>query len=122
MANRRDDITHGLLTDPVRQAADSIMYKASLVPIGKDQAAHLELSREIVRAFNARYGETFPEPKAVFTEAPVVLGTDGVKKMSKSIGNKIDIFAAPDVIKKQVLSMVTEPKRNLATGPGVPEG
>jgi hypothetical protein len=89
-ANQPDDINHGLLTYPVLQAADIVLYKASLVPVGKDQAAHLELSREIVRAFNARYGETFPEPKAVYTEAPVVLGTDGVKKMSKSVGNTIE--------------------------------
>ena len=65
-----DDVNHGLLTYPVLQAADIVIYKASLVPVGKDQAAHLELSREIVRAFNARYGETFPEPQAVHTEAP----------------------------------------------------
>ena len=63
-----------------------------LVPVGKDQAAHLELIREIVRAFNHRYGETFPEPQAVLTEAPVVLGTDGVRKMSKSLGNTIEIL------------------------------
>ena len=92
--NQPDDINHGLLTYPVLQAADIVIYKASLVPVGKDQAAHLELSREIVRAFNSRYGETFPEPQAVHTEAPIVLGTDGVRKMSKSLGNTIDIFAA----------------------------
>jgi tryptophanyl-tRNA synthetase len=63
-----DDINHGLLTYPVLQAADIAIYKASRVPVGKDQAAHLELSREIVRTFNSRYGETFPEPQAVFTE------------------------------------------------------
>src|SRR4051812_41438429 len=74
-----DDINHGLLTYPVLQAADIVMYKASLVPVGKDQAAHLELSREIVRAFNNRYGETFPEMQAVFTEAPTVIGTDGAR-------------------------------------------
>ena len=95
-ANQPDDVNHGLLTYPVLQAADIVIYKATLVPVGRDQAAHLELSREIVRAFNARYGETFPEPQAVFTDAPVVLGTDGVKKMSKSIGNTIDIFAPPE--------------------------
>ena len=87
-----DDVNHGLLTYPVLQAADIVIYKASLVPVGKDQAAHLELSREIVRAFNNRYGDTFPEPQAVFTEAPIVLGTDGVRKMSKSLGNTIDIL------------------------------
>ena len=90
--NQPDDINHGLLTYPVLQAADIVIYKASLVPVGKDQAAHLELSREIVRAFNARYGDTFPEPQAVFTESPVVLGTDGVRKMSKSLGNTIEIL------------------------------
>ena len=60
-------MNHGLLTYPVLQAADIVIYKASLVPVGKDQAAHLELSREIVRAFNHRYGDTFPEPQAVYT-------------------------------------------------------
>jgi tryptophanyl-tRNA synthetase len=116
-----DDINHGLLTYPVLQAADIIIYKASLVPVGRDQAAHLELSREIVRAFNARYGETFPEPQAVFTEAPTVLGTDGVKKMSKSAGNTIDILSSPDVIRRQVTSMVTDTRRILRTDPGRPE-
>ena len=116
-----DDINHGLLTYPVLQAADIIIYKASLVPVGKDQAAHLELSREIVRAFNARYGDTFPEPQAVFTEAPTVLGTDGVRKMSKSVGNTIDVLAPPEVIRKQVMSMVTDTKRILRTDPGRPE-
>jgi len=116
-----DDINHGLLTYPVLQAADIVIYKASLVPVGKDQAAHLELSREIVRAFNNRYGDTFPEPQAVFTEAPTVLGTDGVRKMSKSVGNTIDVLAEPDVIRKQVMSMVTDTQRILRTDPGRPE-
>jgi tryptophanyl-tRNA synthetase len=69
-----DDVNHGLLTYPILQAADIVIYKATRVPVGKDQEAHLELSREIVRAFNHRYGPTFPEPQAVFTDAPVVLG------------------------------------------------
>jgi tryptophanyl-tRNA synthetase len=116
-----DDINHGLLTYPVLQAADIVMYKATLVPVGKDQAAHLELSREIVRAFNARYGDTFPEPQAVHTESPIVLGTDGVRKMSKSLGNTIDIFAPEDVIRKQIMGMVTDTKRILRTDPGRPE-
>jgi tryptophanyl-tRNA synthetase len=116
-----DDVNHGLLTYPVLQAADIVMYKATRVPVGRDQAAHLELSREIVRAFNHRYGQTFPEPQAVFTEAPTVLGTDGVRKMSKSLGNTIDILAAPEVIRKQVTSMVTDTQRILRTQPGRPE-
>jgi tryptophanyl-tRNA synthetase len=120
-ADQPDDVNHGLLTYPVLQAADIVIYKASLVPVGKDQAAHLELSREIVRAFHARYGDTFPEPQAVFTEAPIVLGTDGVKKMSKSVGNTIDVLASGDVIRRQVMSMVTDTKRILRTDPGRPE-
>jgi tryptophanyl-tRNA synthetase len=116
-----EDVNHGLLTYPVLQAADIVLYKASLVPVGKDQAAHLELSREIVRRFNAMYGDTFPEPQAVFTEAPVVLGTDGVRKMSKSLGNTIEIFAAPDEIRRQVMSMVTDTERIKRTDPGRPE-
>ena len=118
--NQPDDVNHALLTYPVLQAADIVIYKASVVPVGRDQAAHLELTREIVRAFNARYGETFPEPQAVFTDAPIVLGTDGVRKMSKSVGNTIDIFAPPEVIRKQVMSMVTDTQRILRTDPGRP--
>ena len=116
-----DDVNHGLLTYPVLQAADIVMYKATVVPVGRDQAAHLELSREIVRAFNHRYGETFPEPKAVFTEAPTVLGTDGVRKMSKSVGNTIDVLAPPQVVREEVTSMVTDTQRIKRTDPGRPE-
>ncbi len=119
--NQPDDVNHGLLTYPILQAADIVIYKAVAVPVGRDQAAHLELTREIVRAFNARYGDTFPEPKAVYTEAPVVLGTDGVRKMSKSIGNTIEILAEPDVIRRQVMSMVTDTQRIRRTDPGRPE-
>ena len=74
-----------------------------------------------MRAFNARYGKTFPEPQAVFTDAPTVLGTDGVKKMSKSLSNTIDILSSPDVIRKQIMSMVTDTQRILRTDPGRPE-
>ncbi len=121
IANQPDDVNHGLLTYPVLQAADIVIYKASMVPVGRDQAAHLELSREIVRAFNYRYGETFPEPRAVYTSAPVVLGTDGARKMSKSMGNTIDILGEPDLIRRQVMSMVTDTQRILRTDPGRPE-
>jgi tryptophanyl-tRNA synthetase len=121
VAQQPDDVNHALLTYPVLQAADIVIYKASLVPVGRDQAAHLELSREIVRAFNRRYGDTFPEPQAVYTEAPVVLGTDGVRKMSKSLGNTIDILGEPDLIRRQVMSMVTDTQRIKRTDPGRPE-
>ena len=111
----------GLLDYPVLQAADIVIYKATHVPVGKDQAAHLELSREIVRAFNRRYGEIFPEPEPVFTDAPTVLGIDGQAKMSKSAGNTIPIFAEPDEIRRLVMSMVTDPQRIRRTDPGRPE-
>jgi tryptophanyl-tRNA synthetase len=111
----------GLLTYPVLQAADIVIYKASKVPVGKDQAPHLELSREIVRAFNNRYGPIFPQPIAVFTDAPLIKGTDGVRKMSKSAGNTIPIFAEPDEIRRIVMSMVTDPLRIKRTDPGRPE-
>ena len=111
----------GLLDYPILQAADIVIYKASRVPVGKDQAAHLELSREIVRAFNRRYGPIFPEPEPVFTDAPTVLGIDGQSKMSKSAGNTIPIFAEPDEIRRLVMSMVTDPLRIKRTDPGRPE-
>lgn len=111
----------GLLDYPILQAADIVIYKANRVPVGKDQAAHLELSREVVRAFNRRYGEVFPEPQPAFTDAPIVLGTDGVRKMGKSAGNTIPIFAEPDEINRLVMSMVTDPQRIKRTDPGRPE-
>ena len=113
--------TLGLLDYPILQAADIVIYKASRVPVGKDQAAHLELSREVVRAFNRRYGAIFPEPQPVFTDAPVVIGTDGVRKMGKSAGNTIPIFAEPDEIRRLIMSMVTDPQRIKRTDPGRPE-
>jgi len=119
--NQPEDVNHGLLTYPVLQAADIVLYKASLVPVGRDQAAHLELSREIVRRFNMLYGDTFPEPQAVFTEAPVVLGTDGARKMSKSLANTIEVFASPEEIRRQVTSMVTDTERIKRTDPGRPQ-
>jgi tryptophanyl-tRNA synthetase len=116
-----DDVNHGLLTYPVLQTADIAIYHARYVPVGRDQAAHLELAREIVRAWNARYGDFFVEPEAVFTDSSVVKGTDGERKMSKSTGNVIEIFADEEVIRKQVMSMVTDRQRILRTDPGRPE-
>ncbi|MEO6351349.1 MAG: tryptophan--tRNA ligase [Candidatus Limnocylindrales bacterium] len=119
--DQSEDVNHALLTYPVLQTADIAIYHAGRVPVGKDQAAHLELAREIVRAWNRRYGEYFPEPAGLYTEAPVVLGTDGASKMSKSLGNVIEILAHPDTIRKQVLSMVTDTQRIKRTDPGRPE-
>ncbi len=119
--NQPADVNLALLNYPVLQAADIAVYKAHYVPVGKDQAAHLELAREIVRSFNGRYGEVFPEPQAVFSDAPIVKGTDGAAKMSKSLGNVIEIFADEDVIAKQIMSMVTDTQRGRRTDPGRPE-
>jgi tryptophanyl-tRNA synthetase len=114
----------GLLDYPILQAADIVIYKATRVPVGRDQAAHLELSREVVRVFNRRYAPAapiFPEPQPVYTDAPIVLGTDGARKMSKSANNTIPIFAEPDEIRRRVMSMVTDPLRIKRTDPGRPE-
>ena len=119
--NRPDDVNHALLTYPILQAADIAIYHARRVPVGKDQTAHLELAREIVRAWNRRYGEFLVEPEPVFSDSPVILGTDGVQAMSKSVGNVIEILADEDVIRRQVMSMVTDTQRILRTQPGRPE-
>jgi tryptophanyl-tRNA synthetase len=116
-----DDVNHALLSYPVLQTADIAIYQARFVPVGTDQAAHLELAREIIRAWNARYGEYFVEPQAVFTDSPMIKGTDGVNKMSKSIGNTIDIFAPEAELRAQVMSMVTDTQRIKRTDPGRPE-
>jgi tryptophanyl-tRNA synthetase len=119
--NRPDDVNHALLTYPVLQTADISIYHARRVPVGKDQSAHLELAREILRAWNRRYGEYFVEPEAVFSDSPVILGTDGAQAMSKSVGNTIEPLADEDVIRRQVMSMVTDTQRIKRTDPGRPE-
>ena len=111
----------GLLDYPVLQTADIVLYKATRIPVGRDQAPHLEISREIVRAFSHRYRPIFPEPKPAYTEAPVVLGTDGVAKMSKSARNTIPIFAEPDELRRIVTGMVTDARRIRRADPGRPE-
>src|SRR6266508_6500861 len=94
---RQESIPAGLLNYPVLQAADVLLYKASLVPVGEDQVQHLELMREITRRWNARYGERyFPEPQPLLTKTKRVLGLDGKAKMSKSLGNTIGLFESPE--------------------------
>ena len=117
-----DDVNHALLTYPVLQTADIAIYKAKYVPVGKDQQAHLELAREIIRAFNAIYGPVFVEPQAVIDRhTAVIRGTDGANKMSKSLGNVVEIFGDEATIRKQIMSMVTDRQRILRTDPGRPE-
>ncbi|HVE13003.1 MAG TPA: tryptophan--tRNA ligase [Elusimicrobiota bacterium] len=112
--------THGFLGYPVLQAADILIYGGELVPVGKDQEAHVELSREIARRFNHLYGATLVEPKPLFTETPKVPGADG-RKMSKSYGNAVDILETPESLKTKVMGMYTDPKKLRANDPGHPD-
>ncbi len=112
----------GLLTYPVLQAADILMVRANLVPVGKDQESHIELTREVARRFNQLYGETFPEPEALIGEVPTLVGTDGQAKMSKSIGNCIYLSDDAETVREKVMGMYTDPNRIHATDPGTVEG
>ncbi len=112
--------TYGFLGYPVLQAADIALYQAHVVPVGEDQLPHLELTREIVRRFNGLYKKIFPEPKPLLTPVARLLGLDG-RKMSKSYGNVVALSDPPDVIKKKVQGMFTDPKRIRKTDPGHPE-
>ena len=112
--------TYGFLGYPLLQTADIIVYRAGYVPVGEDQASHLELSREIVRRFNNFYGPVFPEPQPLFTATPKVPGLDG-RKMSKSYGNTIPLTASADEIRALVMTMFTDPNRVRRTDPGNPD-
>lgn len=111
----------GLLAYPVLQAADILMVKARLVPVGKDQLSHVELSREIARKFNKMYGEVFPEPEELVGETSILIGTGGKAKMSKSLGNAIFLSDSSDVVNKKVMKMYTDPKRIHGDEPGTIE-
>jgi len=115
----RDLSTYGFLGYPVLQAADVLMYKATAVPVGIDQAPHIELTREIARRFNATYRAIFPEPETVLTDAPKILGTDG-RKMSKSYNNAVYLTDAPADVDAKLSRMVTDPRRARRTDPGEP--
>jgi len=116
----RDLSTYGFLGYPLLQAADIIIYKADAVPVGEDQAPHVEMTREVVRRFNHMYGaNTFPEPKTLLTETPRTPGTDG-RKMSKSYNNSIYFKDDADTIRKRLRTMVTDPARKRRTDPGDP--
>ncbi len=116
-----ESIPAGLLNYPVLQTADILLYRAELVPVGEDQLQHLELSREIARRWNARFGEYFPEPQPVLSPAGRILGLDGSSKMSKSMGNTVSILAEPDEIWERVRTAVTDPQRVRRSDPGRPE-
>ena len=118
--SERDLSTYGFLGYPVLQAADIIMYKAHRVPVGVDQAPHVELTREIVRRFNAFYGPVFPEPQVLLTETQRLPGLDG-RKMSKSYGNSVFLSDPPETIDRKLSRMVTDTARARRTDPGEPE-
>jgi tryptophanyl-tRNA synthetase len=115
--------TYGFLGYPVLQAADILMYKGNVVPVGEDQVAHVELTREIVRRFNGFYGkprDVFPEPQVLLTRAPKLPGTDG-RKMSKSYGNTIMLTDPEPVVRQKLKTMVTDPARVRRSDPGNPD-
>lgn len=118
--SNRDLSTFGFLGYPVLQAADIIMYKAYGVPVGVDQVPHVEITREIARRFNYFYGEVFPEPEAILTETPKILGIDG-RKMSKSYDNAIYLSESSDEIAAKAAQMFTDPQRARLSDPGNPE-
>src|SRR4030095_4544428 len=116
----RDLSPLGFLACPVLQAADVLMYKATAVPVGIDQAPHIELAREIARRFNHTYHDIFPEPQTLLTETPKILGTDG-RKMSKSYDNAIYLTEPAADVDRKLSRMVTDPRRARRTDPAVPE-
>jgi tryptophanyl-tRNA synthetase len=116
-----NNINYGLVGYPVLMTADIVLYKSDFVPVGVDQAPHLEYAREIVRSFNYRYDtDVLIEPQMKVTEVPKVLGIDGEKKMSKSEDNHIELAATPEETEKRVLQMKTDPARKLRSDPGNP--
>ena len=116
------NVNYGLLGYPVLMAADIALYKADVVPVGVDQAPHLEFTRETVRSFNYRYNtNVLVEPQMKITEVPKVIGIDGVQKMSKSLDNHIELAATPEETNKRVMMMVTDPARVRRSDPGNPD-
>jgi tryptophanyl-tRNA synthetase len=121
MGEDEENVSYGLVGYPVLQTADVILYKAVGVPVGTDQVPHIELMHEIARRFNRFYGDTFPEPEVLLTETPMIVGTDGANKMSKSLDNHVELAASDEVTSKKVKTMVTDPQRVRRDDPGRPE-
>ena len=121
-SQRQESVLAGLLIYPVLQAADVLLYRAALVPVGEDQVQHLELMREIARRWNHRYGAGFfPEPQPQLTTAKRVLGLDGQAKMSKSLGNTIGLLESPEAIWEKLRPAATDPARKTRKDPGNPD-
>jgi tryptophanyl-tRNA synthetase len=117
-----DSMPFGLLGYPVLQAVDILLPRAQVVPVGRDNQSHIELARELARKFNNLYGEVFPEPGAIIGDVPLLVGTDGQNKMSKSLGNAIYLSDDAKTVEEKVRGMYTDPKRLRATDPGTVEG
>lgn len=117
----RENINAGLFTYPVLQAADILLYHGEAVPVGEDQVQHIELAREIARKFNMRYGETFPDPVEILSDAPRIMGLDGKTKMSKSLGNYLSLVETPESIWKKLSTAVTDENRKRRADPGNPD-
>jgi tryptophanyl-tRNA synthetase len=118
----KEEMPYGLLGYPVLQAADILCVKSEVVPVGKDNIAHVEITREIARRFNFLYGEMFPIPEAVIGEVPTLIGTDGNSKMSKSLNNAIFLSDDRQTVERKVRGMFTDPNRIRADVPGRVEG
>ena len=116
----RSNINMGLMSYPVLQAADILLYKAGFVPVGEDQVQHIELSREIARKFNSRFRPIFPEPKELLSMAPKILGVDGQSKMSKTLNNYIGILEEEGAIWEKLRTAVTDVSRVRRSDPGDP--
>ncbi len=122
LAKGKKNPTVGLFSYPILMAADILAYDSELVPVGKDQKQHIEITRDIANTFNHIYGETFVVPEDLIKkEVATIVGTDGVHKMSKSYGNTVEIFAPEEDLRKQLMSMVTDPNRIKRDDPGNPE-
>jgi tryptophanyl-tRNA synthetase len=117
-----DSMPFGLLGYPVLQAVDILLPRAQAVPVGRDNQSHVELAREMARRFNNLYGEVFPEPEPIIGDVPLLVGTDGQNKMSKSLGNAIYLSDDATTVEDKVHEMYTDPKRLRATDPGTVEG
>jgi tryptophanyl-tRNA synthetase len=117
----KSNINMGLMDYPVLQAADILVYRAGFVPVGEDQVQHIELSREIARKFNARFGEVFPEPEAILSAAPKIMGTEGKNKMSKTLNNYIGILEDESSVWEKLRTAVTDVARVRRTDPGNPD-
>lgn len=117
-----DSMPFGLLGYPVLQAVDILLPRAEVVPVGRDNQSHVELAREMARRFNNLYGDVFPEPDSIIGDVPLLVGTDGQNKMSKSLNNAIYLSDDVGTVKQKVMNMYTDPKRLRATDPGTVEG